>query len=191
MEPRDVRSQPAPRRYSPMQRFRPTGCSGEEGDREAHQGQPCQTGGCKNRKGLVHRQLLHGQNLKQFLRHASVPAWGRCNPLRQRRQGSGSWPAPPRLSPIPEKPIASGLPIAVGLGDQRPLDDPSSIHEAVPWPSSAMGVDRQRQRGPTNDARRRMTRAPCRPGKHGFAGDGAWAHPRAWQWRSAGRKNGF
>lgn len=136
MEPRNVRSQPAPRRYSPMQRFKPTGCSGEEGDREAHQGQPCQTGGCKNRKGLVHRQLLHGQNLKQFLRNASVQAWDHCKPLWQRRQGSGSWPAPPRLSPIPEKSIASGLPIAVGLGDQRPLDDHSSIHEAVSLPSS-------------------------------------------------------
>lgn len=148
MEPRDIGSQSAPRRYSPMQRFRTAGCSGEEGDREAHQGQPCQTGGCKNRKRLDHRQLQHGQNLKQSLRPASVPAWYRCNSLMQRRQGSGSWPAPPRLSPIDEALMASGLHIAAGLEDQLRLADQSSLHNAVSRPSSAMGVDLKRQRGP-------------------------------------------
>jgi hypothetical protein len=41
------------------QRFRKTGCLEEEGDAEAHQSQPCQTGGSEKRKGLNHRQLQH------------------------------------------------------------------------------------------------------------------------------------
>lgn len=57
-----------------VQRLRTSACSEQEGDGEAHQGQPCQTGGSENRKGLDHRQLQHGQNLKQSLRPASIPA---------------------------------------------------------------------------------------------------------------------
>ena len=148
MEPRDVGSQPAPRRYSPTQRFRTAGCSGEEGDREAHQGQPCQTGGCKNRKRLDHQQLQHGRNLKQSLRPASIPVGYRCNSLMQRELARDSWPAPPRLSPIDAAPMASGLPIAAGLEDQLGLADQSSLHKQVSRPSSAIGVDLKRQRGP-------------------------------------------
>ena len=148
MKPRDVGSQPALRRHSPMQWFRSRGCSGKEGYREAHQGQPCQTSGCENRKRLGHQQLQHGQNLKQSLRSASIPFWYRCNPLRQRSQASDAWPTPTKLSPSPEAPMASGLPIAVGLEDQLRLNDQTSHHEAVSWPSSAMGVSRQLLRGP-------------------------------------------
>ena len=108
MEPRDVGSQSALCRHSPMQWFRTRGCSGKDGDREAHQGQPCQTSGCENRKRLGHQQLQHGQNLKQSLRSATIPAWYRCNPLRQRRQASDAWPTPTKLSPSPEAPMASG-----------------------------------------------------------------------------------
>ncbi len=116
-----------------MQLLRTKGCSEQEGDGEAHQGQPCQTGGSENRKGLDHRQLQHSQNLKQFLRLATIPVWSRCNPSRQRRQASDSWAALARLSPI-QKPLR--------------LVQQSSFHEAVSWPSSAMAIDRQRLRGP-------------------------------------------
>jgi len=44
--------------------------------------------------------------------------------------------------------MASGLPIALGLEHQLHLDDQTSLHKAVSWPSSAMGVDRQRLQGP-------------------------------------------
>jgi hypothetical protein len=96
---------------------------------------------------LGHQQLQHGQNLKQSLRSATIPAWYRCNPLRQRRQASDAWPTPTKLSPSPEAPMASGLPIAVGLEDQLRLNDQTSHHEAVSWPSSAMGVSRQLLQG--------------------------------------------
>jgi hypothetical protein len=45
---KDARSQSAPRRHGRMQLLRTTGCSEQEGDREAHQGEPSQTGGSKN-----------------------------------------------------------------------------------------------------------------------------------------------
>ena len=60
-------------------------CSEQEGDGEAHQGQPCQAGGGKNRDGLNHRQHQHGQNLEQFLRPAIIPAYCRCNASQRRR----------------------------------------------------------------------------------------------------------
>jgi len=47
-EAKDAGSQSAPRRHGRMQLLRTTGCSEQEGDGEAHQGQPSQTGGGKN-----------------------------------------------------------------------------------------------------------------------------------------------
>lgn len=55
---KDVESQPAPHRHRHAA-VQEKGCSKEEGDAEAHQGQPCQTGGGEKRKGLNHRQLQH------------------------------------------------------------------------------------------------------------------------------------
>ena len=45
---KDAGSQSAPRRHGRMQLLRTTGCSEQEGDGEAHQGEPSQTGGSKN-----------------------------------------------------------------------------------------------------------------------------------------------
>jgi len=45
---KDAGSQSAPRRHGRMQLLRTTGFSEQEGDREAHQGEPSQTGGSKN-----------------------------------------------------------------------------------------------------------------------------------------------
>ena len=81
------RIQSAPRRHGRMQLLRTTGCSEQEGDGEAHQGQSGQTGGSKNREGLDQRQLQHGQNLEQSLRTAIIPACYRCNPSWQGSSG--------------------------------------------------------------------------------------------------------
>jgi len=79
--------QSAPRRHGRMQLLRTTGCSEQEGDGEAHQGQSGQTGGGKNREGLDQRQLQHRQNLEQSLRTAIIPACYRCNRSWQGRSG--------------------------------------------------------------------------------------------------------
>ena len=70
-----------------MQLLRTTGCSEQEGDGEAHQGEPSQTGGSKNGEGLDQRQLQDRQNLEQSLRTTIIPASYRCNPSWQRRTG--------------------------------------------------------------------------------------------------------
>jgi len=62
--------------------------SEQQGDGEAHQGQPSQTGGGQNRYGLGHGQIQQGQNLEQSLRSAIIPAWNRSNPSWQRGPAS-------------------------------------------------------------------------------------------------------
>ena len=110
---------------------RTTGCSEQEGDREAHQGQPSQTRGGKNRDGLDHRQLQQGQNLEQFLRPTIIPGCCRCNPLRQRKLGECCLAFALRAEPIPEALMAAGLSVAVALESHRGLDDQPSSHQAA------------------------------------------------------------